>query len=136
MRKAAIYARVSTKSQTVENQIRDLRAVAERIGYMGIGEYCDHAVSGSKFETPALVLIAYQVYARLWRGGSKRNRRLGRKLLPLHWQRPELGGRALCKFRQDFSYRSDRLCDFPQSIGNPGTSIEVSKGRQTSECEG
>ena len=40
---AAIYARVSTKDkgQTNENQLRELRVFAERLGYAIYKEYCD-----------------------------------------------------------------------------------------------
>jgi DNA invertase Pin-like site-specific DNA recombinase len=40
---AAIYARISTKDkgQTNENQLRELLAFAERLGYTIYREYCD-----------------------------------------------------------------------------------------------
>jgi DNA invertase Pin-like site-specific DNA recombinase len=38
-RRAAIYARVSTDNQVTENQLRDLRAVAERHGWQVVAEY-------------------------------------------------------------------------------------------------
>ncbi|MFD1874406.1 recombinase family protein [Hymenobacter bucti] len=46
---AAIYARISTKDkgQTNENQIRELRAFAERLGYTVYKEYCDQESGGS-----------------------------------------------------------------------------------------
>jgi DNA invertase Pin-like site-specific DNA recombinase len=44
----ALYARVSTDSQTTENQLRELRAVAHRHGWMVAAEFVDHAVSGAK----------------------------------------------------------------------------------------
>ena len=53
MRRAAIYARVSTNGQTTENQLRELRDVAERSGWKVIGEYVDHGISGSKGESNA-----------------------------------------------------------------------------------
>jgi DNA invertase Pin-like site-specific DNA recombinase len=34
MKAVAIYSRVSTDSQTTENQERELRAIAERMGWM------------------------------------------------------------------------------------------------------
>jgi DNA invertase Pin-like site-specific DNA recombinase len=51
--KAAIYARVSTrdKGQDNENQLRELRAFAERLGYSVYKEYTDQD-SGSKAERP------------------------------------------------------------------------------------
>ena len=47
-KRAAIYARVSTDSQDTNNQIRELRAVAERAGWDVIHEFVDHAISGAK----------------------------------------------------------------------------------------
>jgi DNA invertase Pin-like site-specific DNA recombinase len=47
-RRAAIYARVSTSSQTVENQIAELREVASRNGWYITIELTDSGVSGSK----------------------------------------------------------------------------------------
>src|SRR5262249_59550406 len=45
---AAIYVRVSTDKQTVENQIRELRQIAERRGWEVVGEYRDAGISGAK----------------------------------------------------------------------------------------
>jgi len=45
-RRAAIYARVSTGSQTVENQLRVLRQVVERAGWRIVGEYVETASGG------------------------------------------------------------------------------------------
>jgi DNA invertase Pin-like site-specific DNA recombinase len=47
-RRVALYARVSTDEQTARNQIRELRAVAERHGWTIAEEYVDHASSGAK----------------------------------------------------------------------------------------
>jgi DNA invertase Pin-like site-specific DNA recombinase len=47
-RRAAIYARVSTASQTVENQIAELRDVANRNGWYVAIELTDNGISGSK----------------------------------------------------------------------------------------
>jgi DNA invertase Pin-like site-specific DNA recombinase len=46
--KAALYVRVSTTGQTVENQIRQLRAVARRHGWQVAGVFKDEAISGAK----------------------------------------------------------------------------------------
>lgn len=48
MKRAAIYVRVSTDHQTVENQIRDLRQIAERRGWEVVEIYSDAGVSGAK----------------------------------------------------------------------------------------
>lgn len=47
-KRVAIYARVSTDGQTVENQLRDLRAVADRLGWTVVAVYNDEGVSGAK----------------------------------------------------------------------------------------
>jgi len=47
-KRAAIYARVSTDSQTTDNQTRELRAVAKRMGWEIVGEFKDHGISGAK----------------------------------------------------------------------------------------
>lgn len=47
-KRVAIYARVSTDSQTTENQLAELRTAAERHGWEVAGEYVDHAISGAK----------------------------------------------------------------------------------------
>lgn len=46
--RAAIYARVSTDHQTTENQLGELRAVAQRMGWHIVAEYIDHGISGAK----------------------------------------------------------------------------------------
>lgn len=47
-KKVAIYARVSTDKQTCENQLKELRIVAERMNYEVIEEFIDEGISGSK----------------------------------------------------------------------------------------
>jgi len=47
-RPAAIYARVSTDGQAVENQIRELEAVAERAGWRIVDVFADRGVSGAR----------------------------------------------------------------------------------------
>jgi len=56
MKRVAIYARVSTQSQNTENQLLELRQVAERMGYMVVQEFVDHGISGAKsrIHRPAL----------------------------------------------------------------------------------
>src|SRR5262245_12484651 len=44
----AIYTRVSTDGQSVENQRRELLAVAERRGWEVVQEYSDHGISGAQ----------------------------------------------------------------------------------------
>ena len=47
-RRVALYARVSTDQQTSKNQLRELRGVAERMGWVVVEEYVDHGLSGAK----------------------------------------------------------------------------------------
>ena len=55
-KKIAIYARVSTDKQTCENQLQELRATAERMGYTVVAEFVDSGISGMKTrqDRPAL----------------------------------------------------------------------------------
>ena len=48
MKRAAIYARVSTQGQTVNNQLQELRNVAERHDWEVVSEYKDRGISGAK----------------------------------------------------------------------------------------
>src|SRR5215213_5021175 len=48
MRRAAVYVRVSTSEQTTENQDRELREVAERMGWQIVNVYRDQGISGAK----------------------------------------------------------------------------------------
>jgi DNA invertase Pin-like site-specific DNA recombinase len=47
-KRVAIYSRVSTDGQSVENQRRELLAVTERRGWEIVQEYSDHGISGAK----------------------------------------------------------------------------------------
>ncbi len=47
-KRAAIYARVSTDGQTTENQVRELRLVADRHGWDVVATHTDDGVSGAK----------------------------------------------------------------------------------------
>jgi len=46
--RAALYVRVSTDAQTMENQMRELRQVAERRGWDVVEVYRDAGISGAK----------------------------------------------------------------------------------------
>ena len=48
MKRVAIYARVSTQGQTVNNQLQELHKVAERHGWEVMSEYKDKGISGAK----------------------------------------------------------------------------------------
>jgi DNA invertase Pin-like site-specific DNA recombinase len=47
-KRAAIYARVSTDDQVIDNQVRELRQVAERRGWDVVEVYADEGISGAK----------------------------------------------------------------------------------------
>jgi DNA invertase Pin-like site-specific DNA recombinase len=47
-KRVAIYLRVSTTEQTVENQRRELQAVAERHGWCVVATFKDEGISGTK----------------------------------------------------------------------------------------
>jgi DNA invertase Pin-like site-specific DNA recombinase len=47
-KRAALYVRVSTDQQTVENQVRELQQVAERRGWTVVEVYRDEGISGAK----------------------------------------------------------------------------------------
>src|SRR6476620_9083997 len=65
-KRAAIYARVSTDGQTTENQLRELRQVAERNGWPIVQEFVDRGISGAKGreQRPA--------FDALWKGATRR----------------------------------------------------------------
>lgn len=54
MKRCAIYARVSTSDQHVENQIHDLRQFAAQRGLEVVCEFTDVGISGSKCRRPGL----------------------------------------------------------------------------------
>jgi len=64
--RAAIYGRVSTDGQTVDNQLRELRVVAERNGWQIVQEFIDQGISGAKGpeQRPA--------FDALWKGATRR----------------------------------------------------------------
>ena len=47
-RRVALYARVSTDRQSTENQLRELRQAAERLGWLVAAEFVDHGISGAR----------------------------------------------------------------------------------------
>ena len=52
--RVALYARVSTRDQSCEMQLKDLRTYAEARGFIIFREYIDQGVSGSKNSRPEL----------------------------------------------------------------------------------
>ena len=47
-RRVALYARVSTDRQSTENQLRELREAAGRMGWQVVTEFVDRGISGAK----------------------------------------------------------------------------------------
>ena len=54
MLRIAIYARVSTKDQNCDLQLRDLRAYCAARGFSAVREYVDVGESGAKDSRPQL----------------------------------------------------------------------------------
>jgi len=54
MKRAAIYARVSTRDQHIDTQLLQLREFATRRGFEIVAEYQDVGISGSKAKRPGL----------------------------------------------------------------------------------
>ena len=54
MKRAVLYLRVSTIDQHPENQLCDLRKLAEQRGLKIVQEYTDHGISGTRVKRPAL----------------------------------------------------------------------------------
>lgn len=54
MKRCAIYARVSTPDQRVDNQLYDLRQFAAQRGFEVVAEFTDVGISGSKARRPGL----------------------------------------------------------------------------------
>ena len=63
MKRAALYARVSTTEQTCENQLQVLRAFAGARGWT-VTEFVDHGVSGAKEKRPQLDALLADVRRR------------------------------------------------------------------------
>jgi len=57
MKRCLIYARVSTKQQTTENQLPPLRKFAKERGWKVIGERIDHGYSGTTEQRPQLIEV-------------------------------------------------------------------------------
>ena len=61
--RAALYARVSTDTQTTDNQLLELREFAARQGWT-VEEYIDRGVSGSRESRPALDRLMFDARRR------------------------------------------------------------------------
>jgi DNA invertase Pin-like site-specific DNA recombinase len=56
-KRVALYARVSTDKQTCENQLNELRSIAERMQYIIVDEFIDEGISGATSSRPALDVL-------------------------------------------------------------------------------
>jgi putative DNA-invertase from lambdoid prophage Rac len=56
MTRAGLYVRVSTREQVLENQERELRAWADRLGFEIVQTYAD-TVSGARSDRAALAAV-------------------------------------------------------------------------------
>jgi DNA invertase Pin-like site-specific DNA recombinase len=61
MKRAALYARVSTVDRRIESQLYDLRELAAQRGFEVVYEYEDRGISGTKARRPGLVLLMVDV---------------------------------------------------------------------------
>jgi DNA invertase Pin-like site-specific DNA recombinase len=52
--RAAVYSRVSSDTQSVDNQLPELRAYVTARGWTPVGEFSDEGISGTKDRRPAL----------------------------------------------------------------------------------
>src|ERR1039458_6687821 len=57
MKRVGMYCRVSTKDQTTENQLLDLRKYCEARGWQIVVECIDHGISGARDDRPQLNAI-------------------------------------------------------------------------------
>jgi DNA invertase Pin-like site-specific DNA recombinase len=64
MKRVAIYLRVSTGEQSVDNQRRELAEAAERHGWNVVAEYCDEGISGASTKRPAFDRLCKAVTRR------------------------------------------------------------------------
>ena len=62
--RCALYCRVSTRDQTVANQLIPLREYAKSRGWTIVEEYCDAGVSGAKDHRPALSRLMAAAHQR------------------------------------------------------------------------
>ena len=53
-KRVALYARVSTDKQTCENQLKELRSIADRMQYIIVDEFIDEGISGATSSRPSL----------------------------------------------------------------------------------
>jgi DNA invertase Pin-like site-specific DNA recombinase len=77
MMRGALYVRVSTKEQTTENQERELRQWAERLGFEVVAVYAD-TMSGARSDRAALAAVLTAAHRREFGAGADRRARARR----------------------------------------------------------
>ena len=70
VRKVAIYSRVSTLDQTIDNQLLELRDHCSKMGSEIVKEYSDEGLSGalSREKRPALNSLIKDAYRKMFDG--------------------------------------------------------------------
>jgi DNA invertase Pin-like site-specific DNA recombinase len=82
--RCALYARVSTRDQNCELQLRELRDYCQRRGFTIVGEYIDAGISGARASRPALDrLMRYAAEHRFQAVFCYKLDRFGRSVLNL-----------------------------------------------------
>ena len=66
VRKVAIYTRVSTLDQTIDNQLIELRDHCSKMGWEVVKEYADEGLSGalSRDKRPALNILIKDAFRK------------------------------------------------------------------------
>jgi putative DNA-invertase from lambdoid prophage Rac len=111
----ALYARVSTASQSVDLQVTDLRAYSDRMGWTLAATYLDEGVSGAKDKRPALDKLM-------------RDARLRRFDLVLVWKLDRFG-RSLSQLVQNVQLLDSYGVRFISLTENIDTDIKNPTGR-------
>jgi site-specific DNA recombinase len=66
IKKAAIYARVSTRDKSAETQLSDLWKYVADVGWELIEEYVDEGCSGKNTKRPAFARMMEDLHRRRW----------------------------------------------------------------------
>ena len=107
VRKVAIYSRVSTLDQTIDNQLLELRDHCSKMGWEIVKEYADEGLSGalSREKRPALNSLIKDAYRKKFDGVVCWDiSRIGRSMKELVLFLSDMKGRdiGICSVRQGF----------------------------------
>ena len=107
VRKVAIYTRVSTLDQTIDNQLIELRDHCSKMGWEVVKEYADEGLSGtlSREKRPALNALIKDAYRKRFHGVVCRDiSRIGRSMKELVLFLSDMKDRdiGICSVRQGF----------------------------------